>query len=449
MKQRDRRPPRAGQRPRLIALALAAICLLLWGAAPASARSPLRLVTTSRVDPRLTELTFTTPALAEPTGVRVLLPDRYASSHRRYPVLYLLHGCCNGNTGFRTWTDKLGAEALTSGLPLIVVMPDSGADGGYVNWWNAGAQGPPEWETYHIGQLIPWIDGHYRTVAGRSGRALAGLSMGGDGAIKYAARHPDMFVSASAYSGAVDLNIVRPATDSVGLGNDQPLGSYVNEQIRTRAVNPTDLAMNLRGLRLSLRTGNGKDADGHVVDVVEAVVHAANVSLHDRLDSLGIQHVWDDYGPGTHSGPYWTRDLSLDLPLIMRTFRKPPHPPRKVSFTAAEPRYEAYGWQVSMRRAAMEFSTLLKAGPRGFALVGSGAGLVVTPRLFSPRSGHVVAIRGQNGAKKTVRLHADRRGRLHIHVPLGPANPLPQYSPNAAPSRFFQASVAIHDQGER
>jgi S-formylglutathione hydrolase FrmB len=448
MKPRDRRPARARTARRLVVVVLAATCLVLCAGQAAAASNPLRLVTSARLDPRLTELTFTTPALAEPTGVRVLLPDGYSSSHRRYPVLYLLHGCCNDTTGFRTWTDKLNAEALTAGLPVIVVMPDSGPGGGYVNWWNAGAGGPPEWETYQVGQLIPWVDSHYRTIAGRSGRAVAGLSMGGDGAIKYAARHPDMFVSASAYSGAVDLNIVRPATDAVGLGDDRPLGSYVNEQIRTRAVNPWDLAVNLRGLRVSLRTGNGRDAAGKLVDAVEGVVHAANVSLHDQLDTLGIPHVWDDYGAGTHSPPYWIRDLSLDLPLVMRTFRHPPKPPRKVTFTAAEPRYEAYGWRVRLRRPAMEFSTLLGAGRRGFALVGSGRALVITPQLYSPRSRHAVTIRGQGGAR-TARVRADSRGRLRLRLPLGPGNPLPQYSPGAAPSRFFRTSVSIHDQGVR
>jgi hypothetical protein len=218
----------------------------------------------------------------------------------------------------------------------------------------------------------------------------------------------------------------------------------VNEQIRTRAVNPWDLAMNLRGLRVSLRTGNGMNAAGKLVDPVEAVVHAANVSLHDRLDALGIAHVWDDYGPGTHTPPYWARDLGLDLPLIMRTLRHPPKPPRKVSFTAAEPSYEAYGWRVRVRRSAMEFSTLLKAGRRGFSLVGSGSALVVTPHLYAPRSAHSLRIHSESGTRNAT-LRADRRGRLRIRLPLGPANPLPEYTPGAAASRFFRTAVSVRN----
>lgn len=422
---------------------MAVLCLILLAPTGAAGRSSLRLASSQSLDPRLSELTFTTPALDAPTGVRVLLPAGYSSSHRRYPVLYLLHGCCNGTNGYRSWTDQMGAEALTAGLPLIVVMPDGGSNGAYVNWWNSGAQGQPAWETYHIAQLIPWIDRSYRTVATRAGRALAGLSMGGDGAIHYAARHPDMFVSASAYSGAVDLNVVRPAEDAVGLDDNRPLGSYVSDQIRTRAVNSWDLALNLRGLRLSLRTGNGRNATGRVVDPIEGVVHAANVSLNQRLDSLGIPHVWDDYGAGTHTPPYWSRDLSLDLPLIMRTFRQPPAQPKRITFTAAEPSYRAYGWRVRVRRRAMEFSTLTKAGRHGFALVGSGSATVITPRLYRPGSAQRVRIRAERGGRR-IMLRADRTGRLRVHLPLGPANPLPQYKPGAPPSRFFRTTVSIH-----
>jgi len=445
MKTRDPHPPRRGGQsicPLIVVAVVLALGLLVPGIAGASTRTPLRLISSQRLDPRLEELSFTTPALTDPTGVRVLLPDGYSSSRRRYPVLYLLHGCCNGTDGYRSWTDKMGAEALTAGLPLIVVMPDGGSNGGYVNWWNFGAQGPPEWETYHVGQLIPWVDGRYRTIASRSGRAIAGLSMGGDGALHYAARHPGMFVSASAYSGAVDLNVVRPAEAAVGLDDDQPLGSYKSEQIRTRAVNAWDLAMNLRGLRLSLRTGNGTNAAGNLVDPVEAVVHAANVSLNDRLDALGIAHVWDDYGPGTHTPLHWSRDLGLDLPLIMQTLRHPPKPPRKVSFTAAEPRYAAYGWRVRIRRRAMEFSTLLRAGRRGFSLVGSGSAVVITPHLYAARSSHSVRIRSKSGTRNAT-LRADRRGRLRVHLLLGPANQLPQYTQGAAESRFFRTVVSV------
>ncbi len=441
-----------------IALLLGWLALaLLVASAPASvaaARSPLKLVAKRGIDPRLSELQFQTPEVSGETGVRVLIPSGYAGSHRRYPVLYLLHGCCNGSEGYRTWTDKLDAEEITAGQRLIVVMPDSGPGGGYINWWNGGAGGPPQWETYHVGELIPWVDAHYRTIAKRRGRAIAGLSMGGFGALTYAARHPDMFVAASAYSGAVDLNVVTPALNAIGGGDDRASGPYDTEQVRTRAVNPWDLAANLRGMRLALRTGNGRDSNGNLVDIVESVVHAANVSLHDRLDDLGLAHVWDDYGPGTHTGPYWTADLRRDLPGIMDAFRNPPRAPRRVTFKAAEPRYQAYGWRVRIKRRAMEFSRLVDAGRSGFTLVGSGSAVVRTPSLYRPGSRHVVAIRGGGTiprAKHPRReaVSASRRGSLHVRLRLGPANPFQEYTPQerAAPDRFYRAGVSVRPGG--
>jgi esterase/lipase superfamily enzyme len=326
---------------------------------------------------------------------------------------------------------------------MIVVMPDSGPDGGYVDWWNFGAGGPPEWERYHIEQLIPWVDRHYRTRARRAGRAVAGLSMGGGGALGYAARHPDTFVSASAFSGAVDMNVIRPALAAIGADDDRPLGSYEAEQVRTHAVNPWDLAPNLRGLDLALRTGDGTDGDGDVVDIVEAGVHAANASLHERLDELGLPHVWDDYGPGTHTDRFWIRDLELTVPEVMKTFRNPPHRPRRVSFKAAEPRYEAYGWKVSVDRRAVEFSHLAGARRRGLELIGSGDAVVTTPRLYRPGVAFEVEAEGGSSARRSVR--AGRGGRLRIPIELGPANELQQFTPEerGAPSRFFRARVKI------
>src|SRR6185503_16528768 len=59
----------------------------------------------------------------------------------------------------------------------------------------------PMWETFHIEQVVPWIDANLRTVAKRTGRAIAGLSQGGFGALSYAARHPDLFTSVASFSG--------------------------------------------------------------------------------------------------------------------------------------------------------------------------------------------------------------------------------------------------------
>ena len=252
----------------------------------AAGRRGIELVGQRRLDDRLSELTFRSPLLVERTHARVLLPRGYSRSTRRYPVLYLLHGAVDD---YRSWTTKGDAEALTAGLPLIVVMPDTGPIGGYVDWLRGGNR----WETFHLTKLVPWIDRRYRTEGRRAGRAVAGLSMGGFGSMSYAARQPDSFAAAASFSGAVDS--VNPAIQAVT--PEDTYGPFATQEIRWRGKNPVDLAANLRGLRLVLRTGNGAPGGPFGgADGIEQVVHQAGVTLHDRLRTLGIPHVWDDYG---------------------------------------------------------------------------------------------------------------------------------------------------------
>src|SRR4051795_11053249 len=354
---------------------------------PVTPAKPPQLVKSEQLDPRLAELTFHTENLAADTHVRVLTPTGYDPNGRtRYPVLYLLHGAIDD---YKSWTDKGDAEAITKDAPLIVVMPDAGPYGNYTNWYNDGAFGQPAWETWHIGQLIPWIDAHYRTIAHRRGRATAGLSMGGGGAMSYAARHPGMFVSASSFSGAVDTNSpgVQPVTQASGLadGSQTPGAIYglrSTDEVRWREHNPWDLASNLKGLKLTLRTGNGSPGGpgGDSGDPVEAEVHTESVNMHDRLVALRIPHVWDDYGAGGHAWYYWQRDLRQTLPDIMKTFAHPPAAPSRFGFRAVEPSYSVYGWRVSVKRPAPEFSELRAASPNGFRLLGSGSATVRTAR---------------------------------------------------------------------
>jgi S-formylglutathione hydrolase FrmB len=95
---------------------------------------------------------------------------------------------------------------------------------------------------------------------------------------------------------------------------------------------PINLAPRLRSLALiELRTGDGEpgplDASGVPAGCdacrLESFVHAMNVRLHDRLRRLGIRHVWDDYGRGTHEWPYWRRDLRETLPDVVRVLARP------------------------------------------------------------------------------------------------------------------------------
>jgi S-formylglutathione hydrolase FrmB len=277
-------------------------------AAPAGARA-ITVVRRRRLGARLEEWTLHTPALARPTGVRVLLPARYrADPRRRYPVLYLLHGAVSD---YRSWTRFGHAAAISARTPLIVVMPDGGPVGWYTDWYRGARRVQPRWETYHVAELVPWIDATYRTIAARRGRAIAGLSMGGYGALSYAARHPGTFAAAASFSGALEV------------GSPDAWGPRSANAARWRAHLPISIAARLRSLALvELRTGDGRPGPldprgtrpGCPACALEGVLHTSNVRLHRRLRALGIRHVWDDYGPGTHDWPYWRRDLRETLP---------------------------------------------------------------------------------------------------------------------------------------
>lgn len=389
---------------------------------------------------RLRELTFQTSTLAEATTkVRVLLPKNYdANPQARYPTLHLLHGCCNGvvaGGGYNNWTDALKAEALTLNFPLIVVMPEGGRGGFYTDWYNNGMGGVPMWETYHIYQLLPWIDNHYRTINKRSQRAVAGLSMGGFGAFSYASRHPELFVAAASFSGVLDnmddnSSTVPFAVENLSAQDGGVPGSLwgmkASDEVRYRAHNPIDLAENLRGMSLTIRTGNGMPGgpldSRPSVDPLELYCGAASDRMHAKLQAIGIDHLHDNYGPGSHTGPYWTRGLMQTLPIFMDTFAKATPYPTAFSYTTSEPVYGQFDWKVSVQRTALEFSTLQTQGSAGFTLAGSGTATVTTPPVHAPGKPYAVTV-SNTTTNQTTQVVADSSGRLVIPVPMGPANP--------------------------
>jgi S-formylglutathione hydrolase FrmB len=319
------------RRARTTIVLLAALVVLAAGLATAPrARAEtegarLQLLHVEELSPRLSELQVLSPALERAVRVRVLTPAGFDPAVDHLPVLWLLHG---GFGSSADWTDVGDAEALTAGLPMIVVMPDAGTGGWYADWRNATAEGAQRWETFHLVELRRFIERRFHTRTDRSGRAIAGLSMGGFGALSYAARHPDLFGFAASFSGAVDL--LHPGVTAIVLAS--PLaheglpgdifGDPVLQRPRWQAHNPVDLAENLRTVEVQLRTGNGLPGGRHGggLDVQEIGVSQATATLHERLVALGIPHLYDDYGPGAHSWPYWRDDLAATLPAIVNAF---------------------------------------------------------------------------------------------------------------------------------
>jgi S-formylglutathione hydrolase FrmB len=293
-----------------------------------------------QIDARLIALTVSTAALPHAANVRILLPADYRSEpSRRYPVLYLLHGTSGGAAD---WTTLGQAEQTTAGVQMIVVMPDialSGDGGGWFTNWVG--DGKPAWETFHVHQLIPWIDAGLRTNANRQGRAIAGLSQGGFCSMSYAARHPDLFETALAFSGAPDTAydreaqlLVTPIINATEILLDQaPLnsmfGDRLGNEINWAAHDPTTLAANLRDTNLYMFSGNGTPGPldsgppNTGAMTIEAGVHVLTTLFHRRLDTLRIPNEFIDYGPGTHAWPYWARDLRWSIGTVMAHFTHP------------------------------------------------------------------------------------------------------------------------------
>lgn len=151
----------------------------------------------------------------------VYLPPDYETSNRSYPVLYLLHGSGDDQTGWVQFgeVEHIADNAINEGksAAMIIVMPD--ANTGRRGYFNT-LRGDFQYEDFFFQELIPFIEKTYRVRAEKQYRAIAGLSMGGGGTIIYALHHPEMFASACPLSASVRRqtdNRNRWAADTTGL----------------------------------------------------------------------------------------------------------------------------------------------------------------------------------------------------------------------------------------
>jgi S-formylglutathione hydrolase FrmB len=239
---------------------------------------------------------FATSNIAWQPGVNVLLPSDYYTSGRRYPVMHLLHG---GAQDFRKFDMEDDIQGLTAGRNLIVVMPDGGAAGWYCNPVTSYA-GPHNWESFHMNQLIPWIDANFRTYAEYDGRAVSGFSMGGFGALKYTAKYYGHFASVSAHSGPASLRrdggvVVHWANTSSAfaeLNGGTVYGQPLWDQGRVSADNPVERLESYRNKRIFLVCGLDEDVN-------ETPVRNGQREFRGLLAQRGIPHEWYEL-PGAH-----------------------------------------------------------------------------------------------------------------------------------------------------
>lgn len=440
---------------RLVGAVLALLLLAAGGASiagPALAASDLSVASSTALSARLQEYVVSSPALGADVTVRVQLPSGYAADPaKRWPMALLLHGRSEDAT---TWSERTDLEQFDA---MVVVMPDGGQVGWYTDWYDDSCCGAQRWESFHIGELLPWAERTFRLAPGRSQRFVAGDSMGGFGAMSYAARHPGLFAGAAELSGFVDtmlaevsgtIGVDAQSFQVAGVPPGSVFGPVATEEVRWRGHNPVDLAANLADTDLVLRHGNGLPGEyGGSPDAGEAAIRLTGVSFHERLSALGIEHRWDDYGNGTHIWPYWEEGLRITWPRWLAIAEADAPPPQSFSYRSMEPRWSVYGWDVALSRDVLEFATLEVASPAALTLRGSGVATVTSPASYRPGASYVVT--SSTGTEATI-VRAGTDGRLTFSVDLGPSHTAQQYTPRArleeaalGPAYFTSADVTI------
>ncbi|MFW6066652.1 MAG: alpha/beta hydrolase, partial [Planctomycetota bacterium] len=210
------------------------------------------------------------------TAMNVLLPD----GDGPFPVLYLLHGLSDDYT---TWLRRTGIERYVEDLPLAVVMPD-----GHRSWYCNDPR--PEglaYEDHIVRDVVGFVERTFPVTPARDARAIAGLSMGGFGAMMLAMRHPEMFSVACSHSGAVGFvsESVEPPEDrpdKLALAEVLPVEQYDCFQLAERLAKSSD--------SLALRLDCG----------TEDFLIEHNRLFHAHLQRLGVEHEYEEH-PGDHN----------------------------------------------------------------------------------------------------------------------------------------------------
>ncbi|SEG93978.1 S-formylglutathione hydrolase FrmB [Actinacidiphila yanglinensis] len=280
-----------------------------------------------QVAPHVLDLDVYSPAMGGEEPVRVILPSAWSPySRRTFPTLYLLQGASDDYT---SWTRETDVETLAARADVIVVMPEGGRAGFYTNWWNHGRPGGPKWETFHTAELVQIMERGYRA---NTRRAVIGLSEGGLGALDYTARHRGEYVFAGSFSGVVDLDdrALRAGIAATclreGVNPDLLWGDYVHNRGVWESHNPAHLVSAFRGVKVYLSAAAGLpgplDANSPLeAGMLEAPTYLPTGRLADAMRRAGIDVTAHLYLSGTHTWPYWQRELHLAWPSVLHALR--------------------------------------------------------------------------------------------------------------------------------
>ena len=243
----------------------------------------------------------------------VILPPGYrASATTRYPVLYLLHGWDGHYTDWLTRTNVADYDVQ---YRMIIVMPEAND-----SWYVDGAAGiNDKYESYILKELMPDVDTRYRTIQSRYGRAVAGLSMGGYGAIKLGLKYPATFAFAGSVSGA--FGVTRYTEKEMGGANLKPfMKTFGPVGSETRKAN--DVFEIVRGLS----TARVASLPYFYFDcgTEDAAQHFnPNRELSELFLEKKIPHEYREL-PGNHSWQYWDQQIPVVLQIAAEKLRAAP-----------------------------------------------------------------------------------------------------------------------------
>lgn len=244
----------------------------------------------------------------------VYLPPDYYTSERTYPVLYLLHGSGDDQTGWVTFGEVLNIadKEIVSGkaTPMIIVMPDGNTgQRGYFN----DIKGEWRYEDFFFEELIPHIEKTYRTKTEKRYRAISGLSMGGGGTFMYALHHPELFSSAcplSAATGPLTLAEAKSYYERRGtkIDNEAETENYFKRHSVLQLLE-TVPADQIKSVRWYIDCGD------------DDFLYEGNSLVHIAMKKKEIPHEFR-IRDGAHNWTYWRGSLPSVLQFVSDAFHQ-------------------------------------------------------------------------------------------------------------------------------
>lgn len=244
----------------------------------------------------------------------IYLPPGYEQSEREYPVLYLLHGAGDDQTGWIQFGEvqHIADKAIREGTAtaMIIVMPD--ADTGRRGYFN-DVNNEWRYEDFFFEELMPLVESKYRIRKQKRYRAIAGLSMGGGGTFFYAMHRPDLFSSACPLSAAVrntsfDEYKQQLETNKVTVKDASKLESYYNRHNALRQIELNKLE-DMKSVKWYFDCGD------------DDFLYEGNSLVHIAMKKKEVPHEFR-IRDGAHNWTYWRTALPDVLAFVSDTFHQ-------------------------------------------------------------------------------------------------------------------------------